>query len=203
MADEKILENEAAEDVQAQQAAEPEAAPEAQPEPELAAEEQGPDIAALTLELEELRTKLDQTIRFAAEAENSKKRMEREQEKLRKYAGENILRELLTTADNLDRALEQGSVEGGDPEQKLAALMTGVELTKKGLETMLERFEVKAVDSVGQPFDAEQMDALTMEASEEIPANHVLREFAKGYLFKDRMLRHAQVVVSSGPAKEE
>lgn len=203
MADEKILENEAAEDVQAQQAAEPEAAPEAQPEPELAAEEQGPDIAALTLELEELRTKLDQTIRFAAEAENSKKRMEREQEKLRKYAGENILRELLTTADNLDRALEQGSVEGGDPEQKLAALMTGVELTKKGLETMLERFEVKAVDSVGQPFDAEQMDALTMEASEEIPANHVLREFAKGYLFKDRMLRHAQVVVSSGPAKKE
>lgn len=203
MADEKILENEAAEDVQAQQAAEPEAAPEAQPEPELAAEEQGPDIAALTLELEELRTKLDQTIRFAAEAENSKKRMEREQEKLRKYAGENILRELLTTADNLDRALEQGSVEGGDPEQKLAALMTGVELTKKGLETMLERFEVKAVDSVGQPFDAEQMDALTMEVSEEIPANHVLREFAKGYLFKDRMLRHAQVVVSSGPAKKE
>ena len=202
MADEKILANEAAaEDVREQQAAAPETAP-MQPELE-AAEEQGPNIEALTQELEELRVKLDQTIRFAAEAENSKKRMEREQDKLRKYAGENILRELLNTADNLDRALEQGKMEGGDPEQKLAAMLTGVELTKKGLETMLERFEVKAVDSVGQPFDAEQMDALTMEASEEIPANHVLREFAKGYLFKDRMLRHAQVVVSSGPVKKE
>jgi molecular chaperone GrpE len=206
VAEEKILENEnemAAEDVQEQQAAEAAAAPVAQLEPEEAAEEQKSEIEALTQEVEELRAKLDQTVRFAAEAENSKKRMEREQEKLRKYAGENILRELLTTADNLDRALEQGSVEGGDPEQKLAALMTGVELTKKGLETMLERFEVTALDSVGQPFDAEQMDALTMEVSEEIPANHVLREFAKGYLFKDRMLRHAQVVVSSGPAKKE
>jgi molecular chaperone GrpE len=211
VADEKILENEneAAEDMREQQAAaeqsaEAEAAPEArQPEPEEAAAAQGADVAALTQELEELRAKLDQTIRFAAEAENSKKRMEREQEKLRKYAGENILRELLTTADNLDRALEQGNVEGGDPAQKLAALMTGVELTKKGLENMLERFEVKALTSVGQPFDAEQMDALTMEASEEVPASHVLREFAKGYLFKDRMLRHAQVVVSSGPAKKE
>ena len=124
MAEEKILENESAEDAQEQQTAveqngEAEAAPEAQPEAEAAAEGQEPDIAALTQELEELKAKLDQTIRFAAEAENSKKRMEREQEKLRKYAGENILRELLTTADNLDRALEQGKMEeeGGDPEQ--------------------------------------------------------------------------------------
>lgn len=205
MAEEKILENEAAEDVLEQQAAEAEAASEAQsePEPDEAAAEQESDIAALTQEIEELKAKLDQTIRFAAEAENSKKRMEREQEKLRKYAGENILRELLTTADNLDRALEQGKTGGSDPEQKLTAMLAGVELTKKGLETMLERFEVKAVDSAGQPFDAEQMDALTMEASDDIPVNHVLREFAKGYLFKDRMLRHAQVVVSSGPAKKE
>ncbi len=167
------------------------------------ADEAASDMEALTKELEEIRAKLDQMTRFAAEAENSKKRMEREQEKLRKYAGETILRELLTTADNLDRALEQGKIEGGDSAQNLAAMLAGVELTKKGLDTMLERFEVTAVDSVGQPFDPDNMDALTMEASEEIPNNHVLREFAKGYMFKDRMLRHAQVVVSSGPAKNE
>ena len=169
MAEEKILENEAAEDArepqpaETEQSAEAEAAPEAQPEQEKAVEAH---VAALTEELEELKAKLDQTVRFAAEAENSKKRMEREQEKLRKYAGENILRELLTTADNLDRALEQGKIEGGDPEQQLAALLAGVELTKKGLETTLERFEVTAIESISQPFDAEQMDALTMEASD-------------------------------------
>jgi len=182
----------------------PEAAASAEPAElagEAAAEEaQEPDAAALTQELEETRS---QMLRIAAEADNFKKRMERDKEKLLKYAGENILRELLTTADNLDRAIEQGKVEGGDAEQKLAALLAGVELTRKGLDTMLERSGVTPVSSVGQPFNPDQMDALTMEASEEIPANHVLREFAKGYVFKDRMLRHAQVAVSGGPAKSE
>ncbi len=181
----------------------PAAAPAEEAELLEAVEEAGPDIAALTKELEETRVKLDQVTRFAAEAENSKKRMEREREKLVKYAGENILRELLNTADNLERALEQGKVETSEPGQQIAALLAGVELTKKGLDTMLERCGVTPVSSVGQPFNPDAMDALTMEASAEIPNNHIVREFAKGYLFKDKMLRHAQVVVSSGPAKTE
>jgi molecular chaperone GrpE len=159
-----------------------------------------PSVESLSQELEETRTKM---LRIAADAENFKKRMERDKAKLLKYAGENILRDLLSTVDNLDRALEQGAVEGGDPAQKLEALLAGVELTKKGLHTMLERFEVTPLDSVGQPFNPDEMDALTMEASDEIPNNHVVTEFAKGYTFKDRVLRHAQVVVSSGPAEKE
>jgi molecular chaperone GrpE len=158
--------------------------------------QEGVDTDALSKELEETRS---QMLRIAAEADNFKKRMEREKEKLLKYAGENILRDLLSTVDNLDRALEQGQVVGGDPEQKFAAFMAGVELTKKGLDTMLERFAVTSIESVGQAFNPDQMDALTMEQSDTIPANHVVREFAKGYVFKDRVLRHAQVVVSSGP----
>ncbi|WP_417914733.1 nucleotide exchange factor GrpE [Candidatus Electronema sp. JM] len=168
------------------------------------ADDAGPSAEELlTKELEEVRAKLDQVTRFAAEAENSKKRMEREREKLVKYAGENILRDLLATADNLERAIEQGKAGSGDAEQKLAAMLAGIELTKKGLDTMLERCGVTPVSSIGQPFNPDQMDALTMEASEEIPANHVAKEFAKGYTFKDKVLRHAQVVVSSGPAKKE
>jgi molecular chaperone GrpE len=163
-----------------------------------AAEEEGVDIDTLLQELEETR---GQMLRVAADADNFKKRMERDKEKLLKYAGENILRELLTTVDNLDRALEQGGIEGGDPMQKLEGLLAGVDLTRKGLEAMLVRFDVAPLDLVGQPFNPDEMDALTMEASDEVPANHVLREFAKGYTFKDRILRHAQVVVSSGPEK--
>jgi molecular chaperone GrpE len=163
-------------------------------------EEEQPSVESLSQELEETRT---QMLRIAADAENFKKRMERDKAKLLKYAGENILRELLSTVDNLDRALEQGAVEGGDPAQKLEALLAGVELTKKGLHTTLERFEVTSLDSVGQPFNPDEMDALTMEASDEIPNNHVITEFAKGYTFKDRVLRHAQVVVSSGPAEKD
>ena len=161
-------------------------------------EEEGVDIDTLLQELEETR---GQMLRVAADADNFKKRMERDKEKLLKYAGENILRELLTTVDNLDRALEQGGVEGGDPMQKLEGLLAGVDLTRKGLEAMLVRFDVAPLDLVGQPFNPDEMDALTMEASDEVPANHVLREFARGYTFKDRILRHAQVVVSSGPEK--
>ena len=157
-------------------------------------------VESLTQELEETRTKM---LRIAADAENFKKRMERDKAKLLKYAGENILRELLPTVDNLDRALEQGGVEGGDPAQKLEALLAGVELTQKGLQTMLERFDVTPLAALGKPFNPDEMDALTMEASEEIPNNHVVTEFAKGYTFKDRVLRHAQVVVSSGPAEKK
>jgi len=164
--------------------------------------ENAQDGAEKSGETESLQAELDKTkeqlLRVAADADNYKKRMEREKEKMVKYAGENILRELLATVDNLERALEQGRAETGDPEQKLESMLEGIELTYKGLLSVLEKFDVKPIDSVGQPFNPDEMDALTMEASDEVPANHVLKEFAKGYRFKDRVLRHAQVVVSSG-----
>ena len=154
------------------------------------------EIAALRQEADENR---DRLLRLAAEFENYKKRMERERESLLKYAGENILRELLTTVDNLDRALEQGTAPVGDAGKQLASLLEGVELTRKGLLAGLDKFGVAAVASVGQPFDPNVQEALTMEASTEVAANHVLREFVKGYRFKDRLLRAAKVVVSTGP----
>lgn len=148
---------------------------------------------------QELEAARDQLMRIAAEFDNYKKRMEREQAKSARYAGEAILRDLLPTVDNLERALDQGADTSTDLAGKLSGLLEGVDLTHKGLLATLERFGVQAVESVGQPFNPGEQDALTMEASSEVPANHVLREFAKGYRFKDRMLRHAQVVVSSGP----
>ena len=161
---------------------------------------QEPEAETLQRQLEETR---DQLMRMAAEFDNYKKRMERERAKLLKYAGENILRELLTTLDNLDRALEQGRAVASDETKQLDAMLQGLELTRKGLVATLERFGVESLDAVGFTFNPDEHDALTMEASEQVPANHVLREFAKGYRFKDRVLRHAQVVVSSGPGKAD
>lgn len=148
---------------------------------------------------EELEVAEDKLLRVAAELENFKKRMEREKGKLLKYAGENILRELLTTLDNLDRAIEQGQADSGDASTKLESMLEGLDLTRKGLVGTLEKFGVEPLNAVGHEFNPDEHDALTMEASDEVPANHVLREFARGYRFKDRVLRHAQVVVSSGP----
>ena len=92
-------------------------------------------------------------------------------------------------------------VEGNDAKTKLTALLEGVELTLKGLHSSLEKFEVKPFESKGQPFDPNKQEALTMEPSDTILANHVVNEFEKGYFYKDRLLRAAKVTVSSGKAE--
>ena len=153
------------------------------------------DIEGLRQEADDKR---DQLLRLAAEFENYKKRMERERDTILKYAGENILRELLSTLDNLDRALEQGTADTADLEKKFEGLLEGVDLTQKGLVSTLEKFDVTPIESAGLVFDPNEHEALTMEPSEEVPANHVLQEFVKGYRYKDRLLRAAKVVVSKG-----
>jgi molecular chaperone GrpE len=156
--------------------------------------------AKLIAAQEEIAGFRDKLLRAAADFDNYKKRMERDRNAAMKYAGEQILRDILPVVDNLERALTQGVVPGVDVEANLAALMEGVQLTLKSLLTVLEKFEVKAVDSVGQPFDPNVHEALVMEASDVVPASHVLNEFEKGYYYKDRLLRVAKVIVSSGKA---
>ncbi|NNK57849.1 MAG: nucleotide exchange factor GrpE [Desulfofustis sp.] len=152
--------------------------------------------------LEESRAEVvewqDTALRAMAEFENYKKRMERERSTMLKYSGESIFRELLPVVDNLERAVEQGIVDGVEAEQNLQALLEGVELTLKSLQATLEKFEVKPIDAIGQPFDPTVQEALSMEVSASVPANHVVREFEKGYHYKDRLLRAARVIVSSG-----
>lgn len=160
--------------------------------------EAGNEVSQIEKLQQELAGSKDQFLRLAAEFENFKKRMERERETLLQYAGENIFRELLASVDNLDRALEQGSAESGDLQQKLDALLEGVELTRNGLLATLEKFEVTPIESEGMKFDPNDHEAMTMEASNDVPANHVLQEFVKGYRYKDRLLRPSKVVVSQG-----
>jgi molecular chaperone GrpE len=140
----------------------------------------------------------DKVLRVAADSENFKKRMERERATMLKYSGEAIFRELLPVVDNLERAVEQGVIDGAGPEQNLQALLEGVQLTLKSLVNVLEKFEVKPVASVGERFDPTVQEALSMEPSDTVPQNCVITEFEKGYHYKDRLLRAARVVVSAG-----
>ena len=166
------------------------------------ADTEAQDMAQLLSTAQEESADLrDKMMRLAADYENFKKRMERERLIALKYSGEQIFREILPVVDNLERAIGQGVVEGADAEKNLAALLEGVQLTLKSLVATLEKFEVKPIEAVGKPFDPNQEEALTMEASDTVPANHVLQEFEKGYFFKDRLLRAARVVVSSGKAQ--
>lgn len=154
-------------------------------------------LAAAQAELAEYRDKM---LRAAAEFDNYKKRMERDRNAAMKYAGEHILREMLPVVDNLERAIAQGVMAENAAEQKLAALLEGVQLTLKSMLAVLEKFEVKAIESVGRPFDPNLQEALVMEPSDVVPVSHVVSEFEKGYYYKDRLLRVAKVIVSSGKA---
>ena len=149
--------------------------------------------------LEEARVRLqegeDKLLRLAADFDNTKKRLEREREISLKYAEENILKELLPGIDNIERAMDQGRETNS-----IESLLEGVELTRNGLMATLEKFGVKAIDSVGQPFDPNIHEALAMEETDTMEPNMVLREFQKGYLYKDRLLRPAKVIVSKAPA---
>ena len=158
------------------------------------------ELADAQKELADLRDKM---LRAAAENENFKKRVERERLASLKYAGETIFREILPVVDNLERAIDQGVIEGADAEKNLVALLEGVQLTLKSVITTLAKFEVKPIESVGKPFDPKHQEALTMAESESVPANHVVTEFEKGYNYKDKLLRAAKVVVSSGKKDEE
>ncbi len=158
------------------------------------------ELADAQQEIADLRDKM---LRAAAENENFKKRIERERQASLKYAGEIIFREMLPVVDNLERAIEQGVTEGAPAEKNLAALLEGVELTLKRVVATLEKFEVKKIESIGKPFDPKHQEALTMAESNTIPANHVVTEFEKGYSYKDRLLRAAKVVVSSGKKEDE
>ncbi len=151
--------------------------------------------------LEEAAELKDKMLRVAADYENYKKRIERERQQTLKYAGEQILREMLPVVDNLERAVSSGVADGVEVEKNLEGLREGVELTLKSLNSSLEKFEVKPIESVGQPFDPNRQEAMTMEHSEEVPANHVITEFERGYYYKDRLLRAAKVIVSSGKAE--
>lgn len=152
----------------------------------------------LTAELERARAEAaeahDKLLRMAAEFENQKKRLQRDKETALKFAEEHLLRELLPSLDNLERALSQDR----SGEDFSAKLLEGVEMTWRGLVNTLEKFGLKPLQSVGEPFDPNFHEALAMETSNLVPEQCILQEYEKGYLLKDRLLRAAKVVVSKG-----
>jgi molecular chaperone GrpE len=148
----------------------------------------GVTVATLEEEKQELQDKL---LRLAADFDNYRKRMIRERETSFKYAEESVLRELLPSIDNLERALAH---QNGTDDVK--SMRDGVDLTLKGLLSATAKFGLTPIASVGQPFDPNFHEALVMEESAEVPPQSVIREFEKGYFYKDRLLRAAKVVVA-------
>jgi molecular chaperone GrpE len=148
---------------------------------------------ALTAKAEEAKSLNDKYLRLAAEFDNYKRLIQRDQRDQIRFGNESLLKELLPVVDNLERAIK-ASHEGGNNK----ALIQGVDLTLKQLTGALSRFHVTPVQTIGKPFDPAMHQAVVSIASEKVPAQHVLDELQRGYLLHDRILRAAMVSVSTG-----
>lgn len=150
---------------------------------------------ALAAKTEEAKGLNDKYLRLAAEFDNYKRLTQRDQRDQIRFGNEQLLKELLPVVDNLERAIK-ASQEGGSND----VLMQGVELTLKQLTGALTRFHVTPIQTIGQPFDPATHQSVTCVASENVPEQHVVDEFQRGYLLHDRILRAAMVSVSTGRA---
>ena len=148
-----------------------------------------PEDVRLKTELEETK---DQLLRLQAELQNVRRRAERDVENAHKFSLDKFVTALLPVVDNLERAL--GSI---DLETETAeAVSEGLELTLKNFIDVLESFNIVQIDPMGQPFDADLHQAVTMLPNEDVEPNTVIDVFQKGYTLNGRLLRPAMVTVS-------
>ncbi len=137
----------------------------------------------------------DVVLRTRAEMENVRRRSAQDVEKAQKFALEKFANELLSVVDNLERALSLVDANN----EGLKAMAEGLELTLRGFLTSLAKFGVEVVDPVGQPFNPELHQAMSMVEHAELPANSVLLVMQKGYTLNGRLLRPAMVAVTRVP----
>ena len=172
---------------------------------EAAEEDAAPAEDASALRIAELETELatlkDQALRVRAEADNIRKRAEREVQNAKLYGVEKFAADVLSVYDNLSRALHtidgQAKEELGDNARNL---VEGIELTEKELTSVLERHKVKTVAGVGSKFDPNVHQAVANIPHPDIEKGHVAAVMQQGFTIGERTLRAAMVAVSTGPA---
>jgi len=143
---------------------------------------------------QELARHREAMLRMQAEMENLRKRLERDAEKSRKFALERIMKDLLQVRDSMERGLEVA-----DEAATVESLREGQGLTLKMLAKVLQDHDLEVIDPIGQPFDPEWHEAMTVAPSADVDENTVLEVLQKGYRLHDRLIRPAMVVVSRKP----
>lgn len=152
----------------------------------------------LEIEVAELR---DKFIRSAADFENFKKRTTRQFDEIRSAATGRLLSDILEIIDNFERA--NGHNDGEDNNANEESLRQGMELIFNQTKSILEKYNVKPIEAVGQPFDPNLHEAVMQTPSDEYEEGIITFEMTRGYKVDDRVLRHSKVGVSSGPARSD
>lgn len=150
--------------------------------------------AKLTIAEATIEGQKESVLRAKAEGENARRRAEQEVDKARKFALEKFAGELLSVADNLERATMAADTEN----EVIKPLLEGIELTQKSFMSTFEKFGLQVVDPQGEAFNPEHHQAMSMQESDEVAPNTVLAVMQKGYLINGRLLRPAMVMVSRG-----
>lgn len=171
----------------------PPAAEETAAAPEPVEETAPPDpMAVLAQEAERWK---DMAYRSQAELDNFRKRSAREAQETRAYANADLMRALFPILDNFDMGLEQARKES---EQSM--IFIGMSMVNRQLQEFLRDSGVQEIEALGKTFDPNLHEAVAQEASDEVADGTIIRVTRRGYKLKDRLLRAASVIVSSGPA---
>ncbi len=150
---------------------------------------------ALQTAQDEVKLLQDQYLRTLADMDNLRKRTQRDKEELAKFANENILRDVLSVVDNLERA-----VEHAQQAHSSEGLLEGVQMTLTQLCQVLKKYGVVPVESIGQSFDPSLHQAIGQLETTEYPSNSVAQEMQKGYVLNERLLRPSMVMIAKAPA---
>lgn len=152
-------------------------------------DEGAPDLAA------ELAAEKDRVLRLQAEMENLRSRTSREIADHSRYAALPLMRDLLPVVDNIERA-----IEAAEKQADSQSLLEGFKLVHQQLLNTLSQHNCLKIEAQGEPFDPQFHAAMLQQPSDEVPANHVLHVAQAGYKLHDRVVRPAQVIISTGPA---
>ncbi|HEA51520.1 hypothetical protein LCGC14_0857530 [marine sediment metagenome] len=165
---------------------------------EVLAGEQDTEQGEVT-ELDSLKAQVqefqEQMLRTQAEMQNIRRRAEMDVEKAHKFALEKFVKELLPVADSLEKAVEstEGQENAGD---LVASIRQGVGMTLSLLESSLKKFNVEPLNPVGEPFNPQQHEAMSMVPAPNAEPNSVVAVVQKGYLLNGRVVRPAMVMVA-------
>jgi len=146
------------------------------------------EIKQLKVKNEDLN---DKFTRLVAEFDNYKKRTDKEYLSLIQNANEKLIFELLPVVDDLERSLDHL-----DEKSDFMTILEGFQLIHKNISSLLEKQGLKPMQSIGEEFDPDQHDALMQVENKDVDSNKIVDEHLKGYIYNDKVIRHAQVIVS-------